>query len=291
MKDTLLRALAMDENIRIYGLNATQAVKEAKTRHDTYNGGTIALGKTLMAGLLLGGTLKGEDKLTIKVQGDGILGAIVVDSDAKGHVKGYVKNPHVYIQPDENMRPSLPATIGKNGILTVIKDLGLKEAFSGQVPLVAGDISQDITYYMASSEQVPSAVSLCVNLDEDGKVISAGGFMLQVLPGASEEVISAVENSLQQAEDFAKALAKGISPAEYLKTLVGELVILDEMPVEFLCDCSKEKFGQAIIALGEKEITEMIEEDHGAEAVCQFCNNHYHYSEEDLIALRNEAMV
>ncbi|WP_071130568.1 Hsp33 family molecular chaperone HslO [Enterococcus timonensis] len=286
MKDYLIKALALNDEIRAYGICATAAVQEAVKRHDTYSGSTLALGKTMIGALLLGATLKGEDKITVKILGDGPTGSIVVDSNGHGTVKGYIQQPHVYLQPDENNQPSLPATIGRNGVLSVIKDLGLKEPFSGQVPLTAGDISQDFTYYMALSEQVPSAIGLSVILDEDGGVTAAGGFMIQVLPGAKESTIAQVENGLAEANNFGQKILAEASPEELLNDLIGSPVsVLKKMQVSFACDCSKEKFGDAMISLGEKEILAMIEEDHGAEAVCRFCNNHYQYSEDDLLEL------
>lgn len=289
MEDYLVKALAVHDEIRAYCVCGTHLVKEAQERHDTYNGATIALGRTLLGALLVGGTLKGEDKITVKVQGDGPLGAIIVDSNGTGTVKGYVQHPHCYIQPDENLQPSIPDTVGK-GVLTVIKDLGLKEPFSGQVPLIKGDISQDFTYYMAVSEQIPTAMSLSVLLDEEGQVRAAGGFMIQVLPNASEESIAKVEESLKQIQHFSKGIAEGKEPEVLLTEILGPSVeVLEKTPVKFLCDCSKEKFATAIIALGSQEIEDMIVEDHGAEAVCSFCNTHYHYTEEDLKALKQEA--
>ncbi len=288
MKDNLVKALALNEEIRAYSICATAVVKEAQQRHQTFNGATLALGQGIIASLLLGATLKGEDKITVKIQGNGPLGNIVIDSNGKGTVKGYVTNPETYIQPNEENQPSLPATIG-SGILTVIKDLGLKEPFSGQVPLT-GELSQDFTYYMAVSEQVPSAISLSVLLDEEGNVQSAGGFMIQVLPGASEESIEKVENSLAHAGNYAKKLAAGKTPADILTDLLGEdVTVLEEMPVAFQCDCSKEKFASAIVTLGKDEIQQMMQEDEGAEAVCRFCGNKYTYTKSDLEELLKNA--
>lgn len=291
MKDYLVKALGYNGMVRGYSLCATAVVQEGASRHETASGATVALGRTLIGGLLLGATLKGDDKLTIKVQGDGPVGSIVVDSNGHGTVKGYIKNPQVPLQADAAGNLSLPATVGTAGTLSVIKDLGLKEPFTGQVPIVAGDLNQDFTYYMAVSEQVPSAISLSVLLNEDASVAAAGGFMIQVLPGADEECIASIEASLQKVPNMAKFIAEGVTPEEILQKILGtDVEILEQMPVEFVCDCSKEKFATAIIALGAKEIEEMIVEDHGAEAVCSFCNRKYHYTEEELQALKAEAL-
>lgn len=286
MKNYLVKGLALNEQIRVYGIDAKDVVNQAQQKHDTYNGATIALGKTLLGGLLLGATLKGKDRLTLKIQGNGPLGTIVVDANGKGNTKGYVTHPHVYIQPDENKQPSLRHTVGTSGVLTVIKDLGLKEPFSGQVPLVSGEISQDLTYYMAVSEQVPSAINLSILLDENGHVKAAGGFMIQVLPNASEQSIQAVEQSLNRPLHFAKELANHKTIEQLLEeTLHTPIQFLETMPVSFECDCSKEKFSRGILSLGKKEITEMIEQDNGAQAVCRFCNTKYNYSKEELETL------
>lgn len=292
MKDYLVKALGFIDQIRVYTVNATDVVREAVRRHQTLSGSTLALGKALVGGLLLGeAMLKGEDKLTIKIKADGPAGNIIVDANATGEVKGYVKNPLVEIQSDANGNPSLPDTIGRDGSLTVIKDFGLKEPFSGQVELVASDLSQDFTYYLAKSEQIPSAVSLSVQLNEKAEVVAAGGFLIQVLPGAADDTIAKIEASLKNGINVAHLLASGTTPEDILTQLVGTegTEILTTTPVAFKCDCSKEKFGQVIISLGVSEMEDMLENDHGAEAVCSFCNNHYEYSEDDLRALIAEA--
>lgn len=292
MKDYLVRALGYHGLVRAYALDATAAVKEAACRHETLSGSTIALGRTLVAGLLFGASaLKGDDRLTIKVQGDGPAGNIIVDSNSTGLVKGYIKNPLVELQTDSAGNLSLPETIGRTGSLVIIKDLGLKEPVSGQVDLIAGDLSQDFTYYMAISEQIPSAISLSVLLNGEAEVEAAGGFMIQVLPGADDETIAQLEMSLKKVPNMAKLLAAGTTPEKILTQILGTdgTEFLTTTPVAFKCDCSKEKFGAAIISLGATEIAAMIEEDHGAEAVCSFCNTHYHYSEAELHALAVEA--
>lgn len=291
MKDYLVKALCYDGFVRAYAVRATETVAEAQRRHDTWHTASAALGRTLIGSLLLGATVKGDDKLTVKIQGDGPAGAIVVDSNGKGEVKGYIKNPHLSLPANEHGKLDVRGAVGTEGLFTVIKDLGLKEPFSGQTPIVSGEIAEDFTYYLAVSEQIPSAVGLSVLIDTDDTVKTAGGFMIQIMPGADDTVISKIETALKNTPLISDLLDKGQTPEEILADLLGadDFDVLETMPVCFKCDCSKEKFGAAIIALGVAEIQDMIEEDHGAEAVCSFCNNNYHYSETDLEALKVEA--
>lgn len=291
MEDYLIKALCYEGSIRAYAVRATNTISEAQKRHDTWSSSTAALGRTMVGALLLGATLKGKDKMTVKIQGNGPAGTILVDSDGSGHTKGYIKNPHVSLTLNENGKIDVRGAVGTEGIFTVIKDLGLKEAFSGQTPIISGEIGEDFTYFMAVSEQIPSAIGLSVLVDTDESVKAAGGFMIQVMPGADEETINFIEKRLTEVPMVSKLLDEGKSPESILELLLGEKIdILEKMPVQFKCDCSKEKFATAIIAVGLAEINAMIEEDHGAEAVCQFCGNKYIYSEDDLIALRDEAI-
>lgn len=292
MEDYLVKALCYEGSIRAYAVCATNTISEAQKRHDTWSSSTAALGRTMVGALLLGATLKGEDKLTVKVQGNGPAGSIVVDSDGSGNTKGYIKNPHVSLTLNESGKIDVRGAVGTEGIFTVIKDLGLKETFSGQTPIVSGEIGEDFTYFMAVSEQIPSAIGLSVLVDTDESVKAAGGFMIQVMPGADEKTIDFIEQRLQEVPMISRLIDEGESPEGILERLLGkdQIEILEKMPVKFNCNCSKEKFGTAIIAVGLDEINAMIEEDHGAEAVCQFCGNKYHYSEDDLIELRDEAI-
>lgn len=290
MTDYLIKALGMDGTIRAFAVDATETIAEAQRRHDTWSASSAALGRTMVASLLLGATVKGEDRLTVKVQGNGPAGAIVVDSNGKGEVKGYIKNPQVALPLNDKGKIDVRGAVGTNGTLTVTKDLGLKEPFTGQVPLISGELGEDFTYYMANSEQVPSAIGLSVLVDKDDSIKTAGGFMIQIMPGATEETISLLEERIAQLPLVSQLLDNGEKPEDLLERLIGkeELKILEKMPVTFKCDCSKEKFARAIISLGKDEIEQMIEEDHGAEAVCHFCGNKYHYSEAELKELAAE---
>ncbi|AQP53967.1 redox-regulated molecular chaperone Hsp33 [Vagococcus penaei] len=293
MTDYLVKALCYNGEIRAMAVRSTQVVAEAQQRHDTWRAATAALGRTLSASLMLGAMHKNNEKLTIKVQGNGPLGAIVVDADAKGNVKGYVQNAQVNLPANAVGKIDVRGAVGTEGSLTVIKDLGLKEPFTGQVPLVSGELAEDFTYYLANSEQVPSAVGLSVLVDNenDDKVKAAGGFMIQVMPGASEETISEIERRIADIPMVSKLLDSGETPENILYRLLGEenVEILETMPVQFFCNCSKDKFASAMITLGESELQSMIDEDEGAEAVCHFCGEKYFYTIDELTELIDQA--
>ncbi|MFC4697915.1 Hsp33 family molecular chaperone HslO [Enterococcus aquimarinus] len=291
MNDYLTKALVYGGSIRAYALNATKTVSEAQKRHETWHTSSAALGRALIGTLLLSNSsLKNDDRLTVKIQGDGPAGAIIIDGDAKGNVKGYIQNPHVSLDSNEYGKIDVRGAVGTQGIFTVIKDLGLKEPFSGQVPIVSGELGEDFTYYLAASEQIPSAVGLSVLVDKDESIKAAGGFMIQVMPGASEEVIGNLEEKLAKMPPISDLIAAGNTPEEILELIFeGEsIMFLEEMPVQFTCDCSKEKFSKAMITLGYQELQAMIDEDHGAEAVCSFCNEKYQFDEAGLVALQQE---
>ncbi|MGJ0671725.1 Hsp33 family molecular chaperone HslO [Enterococcus gallinarum] len=291
MEDYLVKALAYDGFVRAYAVSATKTVSEAQQRQDTWNTASAALGRAMVGSLLLGSTLKGDDKLTVKIQGNGPAGAIIIDSNGRGDVKGYIKNPHVSLPLNGQGKLDVRGAVGDQGIFTVIKDLGLKEPFSGQTPIVSGELGEDFTYYLAVSEQIPSAVGLSVLVDTDDSIRTAGGFLLQIMPGADETVIDSIENRLQELPRVSSLLDEGKSPEEILTVLLNDtkVEVLEKMPVQFRCDCSKEKFATAIITLGADEIQEMMDEDHGAEAVCSFCGNKYHFDEQELARLKKEA--
>ncbi|MEB5969968.1 Hsp33 family molecular chaperone HslO [Enterococcus gallinarum] len=291
MEDYLVKALAYDGFVRAYAVSATKTVSEAQQRHDTWNTASAALGRAMVGSLLLGSTLKGDDKLTVKIQGNGPAEAIIIDSNGRGDVKGYIKNPHVSLPLNGQGKLDVRGAVGDQGIFTVIKDLGLKEPFSGQTPIVSGELGEDFTYYLAVSEQIPSAVGLSVLVDTDDSIRTAGGFLLQIMPGADETVIDSIENRLQELPRVSSLLDEGKSPEEILTVLLNDtkVEVLEKMPVQFRCDCSKEKFATAIITLGADEIQEMMDEDHGAEAVCSFCGNKYHFDEQELARLKKEA--
>ncbi|RPA60553.1 Hsp33 family molecular chaperone HslO [Aerococcus agrisoli] len=284
MIDKLVKAVALDGQVRVSAVDATGVVREAQTKHDTWSASSAALGRTLVGTLLLGSDIKDDARISVQISGDGPAGKIITAVDGEGHVKGYVQNPHVSLAPNEKGKIDVRGAVGTNGVFKVTKDLGLKEPFSGQVPIVSGEIAEDFTYYLAYSEQTPSAVALGVLVDTDETIINAGGWMLQLMPGATEETIVAVEKAIADIPQVTQLLSEGDTPSDMINRLFGEdnVKFLDERDVAFQCDCSKERFAAGLATLHGDEITAMIEEDGGAEIVCQFCNNHYHFSADDL---------
>ncbi|MBM7588208.1 molecular chaperone Hsp33 [Bacillus pakistanensis] len=291
MSDYLVKALAYDGQVRAYAVRSTETVSEAQRRHYTWPTASAALGRAMSAGVMMGAMLKGEDKLTIKVEGDGPLGLILVDSNSKGEVRGYVTNPQIHFDLNEHGKLDVRRAVGTSGTLTVVKDLGMREHFTGQVPIVSGELGEDFTYYFVTSEQVPSSVGVGVLVNPDNSILAAGGFIIQLMPGTSDETITKIEERLKTIPPVSKLIEKGLTPEQLLEELLGkdEVKILEKMPIKFQCRCSKERFSNAIISLGVSEIQEMIDEDGKAEAQCHFCNEKYHFSKEELEQLKQEA--
>lgn len=291
MGDYLIKALAYDGKVRAYAVKSTETVGEAQRRHYTWPTASAALGRTMSAGLMMGAMLKGDQKLTIKISGGGPLGPILVDSNTKGEVRGYVTNPQTHFDLNEHGKLDVRRAVGTDGYLNVIKDIGMRENFTGSVPLVSGELGEDFTYYFAVSEQTPSAVGVGVLVNPDNSILAAGGFIIQLMPGTDDATISIIENHIKSIPPVSKLIEKGLSPEELLFEILGEenVKILETVPVSFHCTCSKERFGNAIISLGAEEITQMIEEDGKAEAHCHFCNERYQYSKEELEEFKNAA--
>lgn len=291
MSDYLIKALAYNGQVRGYALNATETVGEAQRRHHTWPTASAALGRSMMAGVMLGATLKGNDKLTIKIEGGGPIGVILVDSNARGEVRGYVTNPQTHFDLNEQGKLDVRRAVGTTGALTVVKDLGLKENFSGQVPIVSGELGEDFTYYLVSSEQIPSSVGVGVLVNPDNSILAAGGFIVQLLPGTDEETITKIETRLKSIPPISRLIEKGLTPEEILYEVFEKdnVKILEKMDVSFNCPCSKERLENAIISLGKQEIQDMIDEDGQAEAQCHFCNEYYHFTKEELDKLKVEA--
>lgn len=284
MNDYLIKALAFDSTIRAYAARTTEAVGEMQRRHNSWPTATAAIGRTMTATVMMGAMMKGEDKLTVKVDGNGPLGAIVTDADAKGHIRGYALNPQTHFDLNAQGKLDVRRAVGTEGMLTVVKDLGLRDMFTGQTPIVSGEIAEDFTQYFVVSEQVPSAVALGVLVNPDNTVKASGGFILQVMPGATDETITQLEQRISQMEPISKMIDRGLTPEEVLEEVLGKenVRVVDQMEVAFDCNCSKERFGTAIKSLGEDEIITMMNEDGQAEAECHFCLEKYVYSKEEL---------
>lgn len=290
MVDYLVRALAFEGKVRAYAVRTTDTVGEAQKRHATWPTASAALGRSMTAGVMMGAMLKGEDKITVKVEGNGPIGAIIVDSNSKGEVRGYVSKPQTHFDLNEHGKLDVSRAVGTEGMLTIVKDLGLRDFFTGSVPIVSGELGEDFTYYFAVSEQVPTSVGLGVLVNPDNTILASGGFIIQLMPGIEDETISIIEEKLSSMEPVSKLIARGLTPEELLQEILGaeNVKFLDEMPVSFDCNCSKERFGTAILALGETEIQEMIEDDGKAEAQCHFCMETYQYSQQELESFIDE---
>ncbi|WP_257351315.1 Hsp33 family molecular chaperone HslO [Pseudalkalibacillus decolorationis] len=293
MSDYLVKALAFDGNVRAYAVNTTEMIKEAQRRQQTLPTASAALGRAMTASTMMASMLKGEkNKLTVKIEGGGPIGAIIVDSNSKGGTRGYVSNPEVHFDLNEKGKLDVARAVGKDGFLSVVKDLGLRENFTGQVPLISGELGEDFTYYFVSSEQIPSAVAVGVLVNPDNSILASGGFIIQIMPGAADEMITFIEKRLENIDPVSKLIEKGLTPEELLYNALGQenVKILDKSDVQFSCSCSKERIADAIISIGEEEIQNMIDEDGQAEANCHFCNESYHFTKENLIHLKDEAI-
>lgn len=287
MSDSILRASAAEGSVRIFVANTKNLVQAARMAHGTSPVMTAALGRTLTAGAIMGSMLKNDkDILTINIKGDGPGGGITVTADSRANVKGYAYNPGADLPLTERGKLDVQGALGY-GTLTVIKDLGLKEPYCGQVPLLSGEIAEDITYYFAKSEQVPSAVALGVLVDRDRSVKQAGGFIIQMMPGASEEIISTLEERLKKTDSITKLLESGKTNEDILNLLAEgmEPKILSQIPTVFKCDCSKERVEKALLTIGKKEIAKIIEETGQTTLHCHFCNKNYTFNKDELLNL------
>ena len=310
MKDYVIKATSGNGEIRAYVGNTREMVEQARVNHNTTKVATAALGRTLTATSMMGLMMKNEkDELTVIIKGGGPIGTILATSDAKGMVRGYVQNPDVQVENYPNGKLNVAGAVGTDGYVQVIKDLGLKEPYIGSYPLVSGEIAEDFTHYFALSEQTPSVVSLGVltrNMEverkitkEDGSeeivvcrafdVEQAGGFIVQLMPFASEETIATLENNIKDIPSVTTLLKAGNKPEDIVEMVLKDLEpkILDVCEVGFECNCSKERTGKVLQSIGEKELQAIIDEDKQAEVTCHFCNNKYHFTEEELVELLN----
>ena len=277
MTDYIIRATAAEGQIRAFAATTRDLVEYARSAHNTSPVATAALGRLLTAGAMMGIMMKGEkDLLTLKIEGDGPIGGLTVTADSKGNVKGYAFHPEVMLPPNAKGKLDVGGALGI-GVLSVIKDIGLKDPYVGQTILVTSEIAEDLTYYFATSEQTPSSVALGVLMERDNTVKQAGGFILQMMPGASEEVISALEKRLGEITSITAFLDAGNTPEMILEHILGDfgLEILDKLPTAFSCNCSEERIEKALISVGKQELQSMIEDGKTIEVNCHFCNKHY----------------
>lgn len=288
MKDVMIRATSLNGNVRAFAIRSTQLVEELRRRHDTWPTASAALGRTVTAAAMMGAMLKGEEKLTIQIKGGGPIGQIVADANPKGEVRGYVTNPHVHLPLNSIGKLDVAGAVGTDGFLHVIKDVGLKEPYRGNVPIISGEIGEDFTYYFYKSEQTPSAVGLGVLVNPDNSILAAGGFIVQILPGITDDELSNLEAQLAKIPPVSQLIHEGETPEGMLRRLLPDVKVLESMGVSFQCKCSQQRIEDVIVSLGEQEIQSMITEQGGAEVICHFCNEKYHFDEEQLHRLKNQ---
>lgn len=287
MKDYVLRSTAGDGQVRAFVATTRNMVEKARDLHKTSKVATAALGRTLTATSMMGLMMKNDgDKITVIIKGGGPIGSILATANSKGIVKGYVDNPNVVVEDYENGKLNVAAAVGSEGTVRVTKDLGLREPYNGSYPMVSGEIAQDLTYYFALSEQTPSVVALGV-LTKEEEVEYAGGFIVQLMPDATEETISKLESNVANLDSITNMLKEGKTPEDILNIVLDGLnpQILDKCDVGFGCECSKERVEGVLISIGQHQLAEMIEEDKKAEIGCQFCNTKYMFDEDELKAI------
>lgn len=290
MEDYLVRATAANAQIRAFACTTKTIAETARTAHNTSPVVTAALGRLLTAGCMMGSMLKGEnDLLTLQISGDGPMGGMTVTADAKGDVKGYANEPRVVLPANSVGKLDVGGAVGR-GFMNVIKDMGLKEPYVGQTALQTGEIAEDLTYYFATSEQIPSSVGLGVLMNRDNTVRQAGGFIIQLMPFAEEEIIARLEENLGKINSVTALLDGGNSPEQILAILLEGLEpeITEKSPVRFRCNCSKERVEKALISIGRKQLQEMIDEGEEIEVDCHFCNKNYTFSVDELKAMQRK---
>jgi molecular chaperone Hsp33 len=288
MADEIIRVITSDGAVMASAITGTAMVQRAHEIHHTMPLATAALGRTLMATSMMGNQLKGEDNsITIQVKGGGPLGSITCVGDSLGNVRGYLQDPNVDLPLKGPAKLDVGAGVGKDGTITVIKDLGMKDPYVGSIPLVSGEIAEDVTAYFAESEQIPTACALGVLVDVDLSVKTAGGYLIQLLPGADDHTIDLVEQGVARAGAVTPMLEQGMTALEVLRTVLKdfELEVLETAPVEYRCDCSRDRVERALISMGREELSALIEEQGSAELTCQFCDRIYRFSKEELEAL------
>lgn len=289
MSDYMVRATAADGQIRAFAVTSKDLVEKAKNYHNTSPVITAALGRLLSGGVMMGAMMKGEkDLLTVQIQCGGPAKGMIVTADSKGHIKGYPFVPDVILPANDKGKLDVGGALGL-GVMSVIKDIGMKEPYVGQVALQTGEIGDDLTYYFAASEQTPSSVGLGVLMNKDNTVKVSGGFIIQLMPSAPEEIVSRLEERIEKINSVTSLLEHGETPEELLQAVLSdiEFTVNDRIPVEFRCDCSRERIAKSLATLNKRDLDEMISSGEGIEVKCQFCNTSYNFEIEDLKEIRN----
>lgn len=288
MTDYVVRGTEKAGNFRFFGSITKELVQVAADHHQTSPVVTAGLGRTMTAAAMMSQMLKNDgDRMSVTIKGDGPIGGVIIEANAKGDLKGYPYNANVDLPLNEKGKLDVSGAFG-NAVMTIMKDFGLKEPYIGQTILVSGEIAEDFTYYFATSEQTPSAVALGVLIDVDHSVKQSGGFIIQVLPEASDEAIDQLEEKLKDFPSITTLLEEGKTIENIIEDLLGEVTFMDKQPVRFCCDCSLDQMERGLMSIGIEDLTEIMEEDNGAELTCHFCNQHYNFKEDQLQSLIDE---
>lgn len=288
MKDYLVRGIVDSKNCRVFACSTTQLLEVARQKHGLWPTASAALGRMMSATLMLGAMNKNKEKMTVTINGGGPIGTMLATTNSDGKIKAFVGEPQVHYTYNDTGKLAVGVAVGNQGTLQVIKDMGLKEPFVGTVPLQTGEIGDDFSYYFMVSEQIPSVVSLGVLVDDTNEILSSGGFIIQLLPDATEEDIAYIEDKMKDFPPVSSLIREGKTPEDILKMVFDDVEILDSQDLFFECDCSKEKMYRTLMTVGKDEIQSMIDEDHGCEMTCHFCNTKYQLSEDELKELLEE---
>lgn len=288
MKDYVVRGTDKSGNFRFFGSITKEIVQAASDHHQTSPLVTAGLGRTMTAAAMMSQMLKNDgDRMSVTIKGDGPIGGVIIEANAKGDIKGYPYNANVDLPLNSEGKLDVRGAFG-NAVMTIMKDFGLKEPYIGQTILVSGEIAEDFTYYFATSEQTPSAVALGVLVDVDHSIKQSGGFIIQVLPNASDDAIDQLEEKLKGVQSITTLLEQGKTIENIIEDLLGEVTFLEKQEIQFFCDCSVEQMERGLMSIGVDDLTELIEEDEGAELICHFCNKHYDFQKDQLQRLVDE---
>lgn len=288
MKDYIVKAYAFNDSVRIYAANSTTLVNEAQKIHDLWPTSAAAFGRLLTASVIMGAMYKGDQELTIRVESDGPINGMVTHANARGEVKGYIVNNHVFLQYNSG-KLNVGKAVG-NGFIHVTKDLKIKQPFTSSAPIQTGEIAEDFAYYFTASEQIPSAVGLGVLVNDDNTILASGGFILQVMPGIKEEQLQLIEEQLKKLPTVSEMISQGKTPEEIINTISnGDYTLLEDMDIAYKCDCSKERYEKGLIALGEDELTSLLDEEGDIETTCHFCNSKYVFTKQEIKNLIEES--
>ncbi len=281
MRDYLVKAYAFNGTVRIYAASTTQLVEEARQIHQTYPAASAAFGRLLTASLIMGAMYSENQTLTIRINGNGPIGKMITKVDAHGHVKGTVENPQVHYSYKDKLAVGM--VVGNNGYIHVTKDLKIRDVFTSSSELQTGEIAEDFTYYFAKSEQIPSSVGLGVLVNETNEVFASGGFILQAMPGVKEETLIKIEENIKAMRPISELINEGKTPEQIVEEITkGDHEFVEEMPLSYECDCSKERFSSGLATLDNEELDSMIEDNEPIEVTCDFCKTHYHFSIDEI---------